>query len=245
VNLDSLQISITDNTLLNYATETSSERWLRSNPFGYARWFIDRATINTTKLFSLNEAVKPVPKYQANKFPLQRVVQILKRHRDLKFGCDKEKPISIIITTLAGYAYNKEADVYQALINVVDRMHMFIETRTDNNGKRYSFIGNPVHASENFADRWIQTPAKERKFREWLDAVKLDIAELSSQRGGLLVEHMSKAFGAAAVTKTFTDIGNRTRENTAKGETRFDTKVGITSAGTNIIKPHTFYGTEE
>lgn len=82
-NTENLALSITDNTLKNYETEKVSENWLKSNPFGYAKWFINQATISTTKLFSLDEAVKLVPKYQKNKFPLQRVVQILKRHRDL------------------------------------------------------------------------------------------------------------------------------------------------------------------
>ncbi len=244
-NTDSLQISITDRTLFNYASEKSSELWLKSNPFGYARWFIDRATITTTKLFSLNEAVKPVPKYQRNKFPLQKVVQILKRHRDLMFDGDTEKPISVIITTLAGYAYRKETNVYDALVNVINTMDSYIQTKLGANNKQYKFIGNPVNLSENFADRWIQTPAKEAKFYKWLDAVKRDVSELSSQRGGLLVEHMSRSFGAAEVTKTFSNIGNRTKDMTARGETRFDTKLGIAAGASNIIKPHTFYGTEE
>ena len=44
------------------------------------------------------------------KTPLQRVVQILKRHRDIKFADDNSgnKPISIIITTIAGRLYEEE-----------------------------------------------------------------------------------------------------------------------------------------
>ena len=60
-----------------------------------------------------------MPAYKEKKSPLQRVVQILKRHRDLMFNGDESKPISIIITTLAARAYNKETDVLDALVNVV------------------------------------------------------------------------------------------------------------------------------
>lgn len=246
-NTDSLTLSITDNTLTNYPTETLSENWLKSNPFGYAKWFINRATINTTKLFSLNEAVKPVPKYQKNKFPLQRVVQILKRHRDWMFKGDKEKPISIIITTLAGYAYNKETNVYDALVNIIDNMHLYIEDKVDENtGKTYKFIGNPVNRQENFADRWRETSAKQTKFFNWLLAVKKDILDSSSQKGTQnIMERLSKSFGDDEVKTTFTNIGNRTKLLTEQGKNRFDTKVGITAGAANIIKPHTFYGTED
>lgn len=42
---------------------------------------------------------------------LQRIVQILKRHRDIMFNGDEDKPISIIITTLASRAYRGETNL--------------------------------------------------------------------------------------------------------------------------------------
>jgi len=244
---EKLTLSITDNTLFNYPSETKSENWLRSNPFGYAKWFIDQATISTIKLFSLNEAVKPVPKYQKNKFPLQRVVQILKRHRDMMFKGDKEKPISIIITTLAGYAYKKETNVFDALINVIDNMHLYIQEKTDlATGEKYRFIGNPVHPTENFADRWRETPAKETKFKNWLIAVKKDITDSSVQIGNHnIMERLTKSFGEDDVKTTFMNIGTKTRLLTEQAKSRFDTKAGLVTGAANIIKPHTFYGTED
>lgn len=56
----------------------------------------------------LAESVRAVPKYQSNKTPLQRAVQILKRHRDIMFAGDEDKPVSIIITTLAAKAYQEK-----------------------------------------------------------------------------------------------------------------------------------------
>ena len=100
--LDNLAIRITDKESANYRYDPSPENWMKSNPFGYGIWFIQRATAgDRQKMMLLAESVRAVPKYQSNKTPLQRAVQILKRHRDIMFAGDEDKPVSIIITTLA------------------------------------------------------------------------------------------------------------------------------------------------
>lgn len=82
-------LSITDNERIpEYSTSTEPEEWLQSNPFGYAKWFMniaDNIKGQRTKMFSLNESVNPTPKYQSERLPLQRAVQLLKRHRDIMF----------------------------------------------------------------------------------------------------------------------------------------------------------------
>lgn len=246
-NVNHLAISITDREEDNYETETRPEYWLKSNPFGYAKWFIDIATVDGVKLFSLNEAVKPVPSYQKKRYPLQRVVQILKRHRDMMFKDDKEKPISIIITTLAAYAYRKQTNVLEALIDVIDRMPSFIQTKVDEeSGEEYRFVANPINPAENFADKWRETPAKEKKFMNWLKKVKEDISNATIQRGQQnIMESLSKAFGPNEITKTFSNIGERKRLLTEQGANRFDPKVGIVAGAANVIKPHNFYGSED
>lgn len=251
-NVEDVAIRITDNELKNYETDRNIQNWYLSNPFGYAKWFMNKAVnvqgLSESKMFSLNEAVQPMPKYQTNKYPLQRVVQILKRHRDMMFSDDDERPISVIITTLAAKAYNGEATVLDALINVVDKMHLFIETKLDlNAGKTYKYIGNPVIATmnENFADKWVENPQKEKKFYQWLDKVKKDISEATGLRGTAIQESLSKSFGRREVNAAFNSIGEKTRLLTEQGKTRFDTKLGITAAGASIIKPHTFYGSED
>jgi mannitol/fructose-specific phosphotransferase system IIA component (Ntr-type) len=247
INFESLAIRITDKELLNYQSETDPDYWLKSNPFGYAKWFIDRAETSNIKLFSLNEAIKPVPKYQKEKLPLQRVVQILKRHRDMMFKDDKERPISIIITTLAAYSYQGQKNVLEALIDVIDRMHLFIEHRQDQDtGEPFRFVGNPVNKTENFADRWRDTPAKERKFNDWLKKVKFDISNATEQNGQHnIIRTLSESFGDNAVKKTFSNIGNRKQLLTGQGNNRFDAAVGLSTAGASSIKPHNFYGSEE
>ena len=53
------------------------------------------------------------------------------------------------------------------------------------------------------------------------------------------------SFGDDVVNTTFTNIGNKARILTEQGNNRFDTKLGITATGANIIKPHNFYGNNE
>lgn len=247
VDFEALAIRITDKELLNYESETDPDYWLQSNPFGYAKWFIDKAQTSTVKLFSLSESIQPVPKFQRDRLALQRVVQILKRHRDMMFKDDKERPISIIITTLAGYAYQGQTNVLEALIDVIDRMHLYIENKEDQDtGEPYRFVGNPVNQIENFADRWRDTPAKEQKFNDWLKKVKIDITAATEQTGQHnIMRSLSESFGETAIQKTFSNIGNRGKLMTEGGTNRFDAAVGLTSTGASTLKPHKFYGAED
>jgi hypothetical protein len=246
-NVDALAIRITDNLEPNYPYETNQDNWLKSNPFGYAKWFINQATVPTTKIFSLNEGVKPVPKYQSNKLPLQRVVQILKRHRDIKFNGHDEKPISIIITTLAARAYKKQTNILEALIDVIDNMQNYIIDKQDEKtGKWYKFIGNPVNPEENFADKWRENPNKQKRFYDWLAVAKKDIQEATQQTGSHnIMGRLSSSFGDREVKKAFSNLGDRAKLLTEQGKNRFDAAIGLSSSGASTIKPHNFYGSEE
>ena len=78
---------------------------------------------------SIRAGVEDVPEYKV-KTPLQQAIQILKRHRDIMFEKDAEdRPISIIITTLAAHAYNNETNLLDALRNIVAHMTQFIRGR--------------------------------------------------------------------------------------------------------------------
>ena len=246
-DVNNLAIRITDNKLANYAYEIDTNEWLKSNPFGYSKWFFNRATLDGIRLFTLSESVNPLPDFQTQKTPLQRVVQILKRHRDMMFNGDSEKPISIIITTLAARAYNKQRNVLDALNDVINNIHLHIEERYDPIKRvYYKYIGNPVNHDENFADKWRENPKKQEKFYKWLAQIKLDIQNTTQQTGSFRIqESLSKAFGDVVVTRTFSNIGNRQKILTEQGNTRFDAKLGIIAGAANTIKPHNFFGNED
>lgn len=247
-NVDKLAIRITDKESYNYDIDSDTENWLKSNPFGYGKWFFNRAEISIKKMFSLNESIKPAPKYQQKKLPLQRAVQILKRHRDIMFDGDEDKPISIIITTLSGKAYNKEENLIDAIKNIINTMHNYIEERYDNDlNKTIKYIPNPVNEEENFADKWSQYPQREKNFYLWLDKVKTDFSDILSKSQGLqfINESMQKTFGKNLTTKTFSSYGERQRSKREKGSLKVSSLTGTIGAIGTKIKNHNFYGAEE
>lgn len=84
-------------------------RWKESNPSGYCEWFKGKAALPLRRAIrsamQKEGRVQPIPEHSFAKGVLRRVVQIYKRHRDLYFNSREDAPISIIITTLAAYAY--------------------------------------------------------------------------------------------------------------------------------------------
>ncbi len=197
-------------------TETEVYSWSYSSPKGYAEWFRKQNTTfgsfvlaqkrqlfekayredGKTKIFA---SVQEVPE-QLIRTPLQRTVQILKRHRDVYFNNDPVKPISIIITTLAAILYNGEMDLYDSLINIVDKLKQFsgylenanfklnekvvwrnLITRYYEDGVWKWRISNPINGKENFADRWHEDKdARARAFFRWVDQVNKAIQELKT-----------------------------------------------------------------
>lgn len=207
-DFNTLAIRIIDKKLSNYNTATSPEYWLLCNPFGYAIWFEDRATLMFQKAITLSEAIQPVPKFQKNKLPLQRVVQILKRHRDIMFEDDEDKPISIIITTLAARAYQKENDIADALLNVINLMPSLIEERfSPHHAKMIKWIPNPVNSQENFADRWVEAPDKQENFYDWMDKLKEDFSYLSTKPLSENYEILKSSFGTRNINEAFQKAG--------------------------------------
>lgn len=243
--INKLAIRITDNQIESYSTETNHLEWLKSNPFGYAKWFENRTNLSSTRMFSLNESIQPVTKYQADKLPLQRVVQILKRHRDIMFNGDEHKPISIIITTLASRAYNKETDIIDALVNTVSKMRNYISDENPFTGAKEKWISNPVNEEENFADKWNEHPVRQTNFYKWLDVAEQDINYIVSQNGkGLqfISESMVKPFGKDVITKTFSSYGANQLKTRESGAMKMAAGTGMLGAIGSTIKNHNFHG---
>lgn len=246
-DFEKLAIRITDNTEDNYHTETKVENWPESNPFGYGIWFEDRAQLATRKLKLMSESVQPVPKYQNEKLPLQRVVQILKRHRDMMFNGDDDKPISIIITTLVARAYKKESDIIETLLNVANTMSSFIEERySPKHGKHIKWIANPVNSSENFADKWPDNPQKQKNFYSWLQQVQTDLINATNQQGlQRIQEALNKPFGEKMMIKTFSNYSEKARLMRESGMVKMAPKTGLLGNIGTTVKNHNFYGKEE
>ncbi|MBI5642618.1 MAG: nucleotidyltransferase [Deltaproteobacteria bacterium] len=168
-------VSITDDRHESY--KHICENWNISNPEGYAKWFEYRMSPQQARIFLEKAQVDEVPLFK-KKTPLQRVIQILKRHRDnWSRGNPDSKPISIIITTLAAKAYNGETDIVAALENVLNKMGGLVRPTKPR-------VPNPVDPDEDFADRWYRPDCLhlrlEDNFNAWLLQAKTDFQHLMS-----------------------------------------------------------------
>lgn len=174
-----LAVSITDNSDPQYKEKTNN--WRISNPEGYAKWFESRMrlaeSVLNQRMLEAKASIDELPNFQW-KTPLQMVIKLLKRHRDIMFEGDEEsKPISIIITTLAAKAYSGESDLVSAMENILYRMADLI---SDNIPR----VPNPVNPAEDFADKWYSPEHKqlglEENFHRWLMQAQADFEALRS-----------------------------------------------------------------
>lgn len=207
--IDNIAIRMTDNTKANYNWDSNPYNWPKSNPFGFAKWFKNIASLPALSgEILVKGSVVPLPKYAQNKEPLVRIVQILKRHRDLMFGEDDEKPISIIITTLAARAYRKETDIVDGLLNVLGSIENYIgETYSQEHGKTIKWISNPVNAVENYADKWPLEPDKQTKFYAWLEKAKADFAQISHLDLSEAYNYLKEVLGTRSVNEAIKNLG--------------------------------------
>ena len=209
-------IAITDTEHLAFRRLTQD--WPHSNPKGYATWFRSRMRDIfdiTRQILALKESarVDDIPEYRV-RTALQTSVQLLKRHRDMLF-VDREgdKPISIIITTLAAHVYSQQTNTAEALYAILDRLDEYIENR-----EGVTWIPNPTDPRENFADRWTTYPQRRDAFYEWLTQARLDfgLASRASTKEAAAVA-LEPRFGKRLVESSETER----RALTSSGPIRF------------------------
>lgn len=191
-------IAITDRRHPDYTK--LSAHWLTSNPRGFARWLESRmgtfAEQRRRELVQrqLYASVEGVPTYEL-KTPLQRAIQLLKRHRDVMFVDNPEvAPISMILTNLAGHAYAGEANVYDAVRGILARMLNYVRDERPR-------VPNPTHPDEDYADKWSRDPRLELNFRQWHSQASRDFATLPTLRDPV-------ALRAATKRSLRVDLGN-------------------------------------
>lgn len=202
--LAKLSVAITDKRHPKYTIVDPD--WPRSNPKGFAGWFEGRmrkAADDRIRKLVLKKAyasIDEVPPYQW-KTPLQRSIQILKRHRDVMFRRSPDlAPISMILTTLAAHAYEGETGLYQALSDVVNKMPDFVRSSKPR-------IPNPVNPAEDFADRWASDIRLEQNFWAWHTQIKADLrncVELMSSKQ--LPEKVQKLFDVSLTSEQLNEL---------------------------------------
>lgn len=244
--------------------------WKESNPRGYAEWFDESASKQPVRIALLTdtasrvgtEALLPLPDHTDKKL-LNRIVQILKRHRDeWAFELDEDtqrcKPISVILTTLACHAYNQiiaERLAYDndldVLLDVLERMPEFIHVLNDE-----VHVSNPHMPEENFAEKWNRQENGEGQkrwnaFQQWHSAAEDTFNTLAESIGeDNLFLNLEKDFGKAPVDTIRHRLLNEVKQSREQGALHVNKKTGGllvagASATANAGMPkNTFYGAE-
>lgn len=258
-----------DNPLLKnpiFITDKILERFMGSNPKGYVEWFKIQMMAHKpfydhrVKLLSeqLKCEIEAVPTYVV-KTPLQQVIQLLKRHRDLIFKDKSDeireaKPISIIITTLAAKAYASiptfvANDLYTIAKTILQEMPNHISEKQNSEGKTVRWVENPTDKTENFADKWEYHPEREISLKLWLEAAKISL-DRAFQKEGIhnISESLKEMFGEKTVARALTKFHeNKVEIPRSKGTLAIHGadgtlgEIGKNEKATKVPK-NTFYG---
>lgn len=220
-------------------TDENLFRWQHSNPIGYADWFKARSEMTRVLLAKRHASVADVPTWQT-RTPLQRVVQILKWHCMIAFAADLDnRPPSILLTTLAGRAYDGEDDLFTAVRIVLDNMTQFIEKRGDK-----WWVPNPAHKGENFTDKWNDYPERRKAFYRWYDQITTTMNDLAGLEGkGLdtVYGRLIETFDREPVTKSYL----RYTAEMNKKQLRMGATGLLTASASSVgprVRSHTFDG---
>lgn len=234
-------IELTDTAIL--ITDREQHEWQHSNPKGYAEWFrsreremFDRQIVSIAAAKKVDIESIPAERVRT---PLRRIVQILKRHRDIRYNGDPDdKPISIIITTLGASVYSNETELFSALMSVVQKMPDAIQKI---GGKWW--IPNPVNAEENFADRWNDYPQRADRFFEWLRLVEADLGAAEQKTGiANFSESLSPVFGDEVVRKGIERFGRSMDAAQQSGNLKMATSTGTLGSVGSSVPKNTWFG---
>lgn len=143
--------------------------WCPTNPAGFAEWFDLQAVQGTRVQRRYAHTLVTEPMRRQMKATLRRVVQLMKRRRDIVFDGDQYCARSIVLTTLAAMEYDGEALCTDALVAVLDAIiaafgHLVMPPP----------VPNPTNPAENFAEKWtVETFADFiafiRRFKQEMD----------------------------------------------------------------------------
>lgn len=213
--------------------------WLTCNPRAYKKWFelINRPFLEFNRenrrrfLFeksrTIYNSIEEIPE-GLERSSLQRVIQILKHHRDVYYCRTKKetlKPTSAIITTICAEIarnMNPSLNVFELLQGIVSDFEIYScnqtlteaqfsqqyqekDTIRKRNGKWY--IMNPVNPKDNLADSWNDNPEKAQVFFEWVKAMKRDYLDSLQIDDNDFVALLENNFGSNYVKKSI-DIKN-------------------------------------
>lgn len=182
--------------------------WITNNAKGFREWFdaINKPfleaskTLHRQKIFKENSAlydsVEEIP-HELYRTQLQRVIQILKYHRDVFYSRfddgDDIKPISAILNYVVAEiskGYKPYCSVFELLEYVLNELNTYSHRQSLSNtdfvkqfGNRYVFnrvdgkwkIANPANPEDNLANKWNENSRIPKKFFRWVHLAYEDL----------------------------------------------------------------------
>ena len=209
------------------------ETWKRTDPFRFAAWLQVKCEVGRRLVEKRAVAsVAPVPPQEEAdvKAPLRRVVQLLKRQRDLNFLGDRCRPTSIMLTTLAGRHYRGEESISDGLETVLDGISAQIMAA----GSGRITVPNPADEMAPH-DGGVEDLAKPLdataydKFCKMIEKMRAALAAARTAHGlPKLYPVLAQAFGESVVKRAFNSAEEAVKNASAAG------LLGASVAGSQI-----------
>lgn len=232
-----------------------------SNPKGYIKWF---KQVTQLKRFQkeqrviLEKASTEVEELRLShmRTPLQKAIQILKRHRDIYFSQkhnSDDRPSSIIITTLCAKAYENtygtfdNRNIYLTIVNMLNTFPQYLQLK---NGEYY--LENPSNPQENFLNKWNSNQNLITAFNSWISQAREDIINNPEQfienDPNKLQHVLLESFGEVEVRKALDEYGKAFSEIASNGNLKYDSKTANVILGSSLgtaYNAHTYFGGDE
>lgn len=222
--------------------------WTDSNPKGYGEWFNEKANL-VDKVILLEKrvqaSIEELPRDKPYELisPLNKVVQLVKRHRDIYYKDKEEKGVrSIIITTLCANLYDGDSSEYITIQKIVSEILNLISDKN-----KILEIYNPVNEEEKFSEKWDNNKNEYLDFCEFILKFKNSLDEISAIEGiNQKAIKLEELFGEKLVKESLIEQAEYVRELRKSNKLKVSTINGMIMIGsTENYKPiegHTFYG---
>ena len=211
------------------------EYWVPNNPRVYQAWFEQRCS--TLTIMEKAEP-QPVPSLVPSEHmpPLKRVVQLLKRHRDVAFRNAPGAPTSILLTTMAATVYQGEPTVVHALVNVLARMRDAVQS----SWPRRISIANPTNSAEDLCFKFDDE--QYAQFAQWVVSFNNEVRNLIGACGLDKVASVLKAlFGEKVTIGVVKSYVQRLDEARKARQLRYG-RSGLSVGAGQIVPRHIFHG---
>lgn len=223
--------------------DREAREWKASNPKGYTAWFESRAGLFKAVI---TERVEPMPVQEPLevKAPLKRVVQLIKRWRDVTYAKSSDiAPVSIVLTTLAAQCYSGEQSVGEALGNILDG----IVAGLPPNGRQRLVVLNPTNYDEDLSEHWDDIQGAYQAFVSGILGFQKAWRAIEQQSGIPSVgSALAALFGEeptkSAIRQEAESVEKARREKKLAVQRASGLLTTAVSPSAQPLKPNTFYG---